>query len=95
MAYFVYILAAGRNSTFYVGVTNDLIRRTFEHKNNLADSFTKKYGIHQLVYYEIHTDINEAIRREKSMKRWSRAMKMEAIERMNPDWHDLYHEIIG
>ncbi len=89
----MYILATGRNGTFYVGVTNDLLRRTWEHKNNVADGFTKKYGIHQLVYYELHTDIEHAIRREKSIKRWSRAMKMEAIERMNPDWEDLYHDI--
>lgn len=94
MYYFVYILAAARNSTFYVGVTNDLVRRTFEHKNGLADGFTKKYDIHRLVYYEMHTSIEEAIRREKSIKRWSRAMKMEAIERMNPEWEDLYSEIV-
>lgn len=93
MHYYVYILAKARNSTFYVGVTNDLVRRIFEHKNDLADGFTKKYGIHRLVYYEMHSSIEEAIRREKSMKRWSRAMKMEAIERMNPEWEDLYADI--
>lgn len=94
MYYFVYILATARNGTFYVGVTNDLVRRIFEHKNDLADGFTRKYGIHRLVYYEMHTHIEEAIRREKSIKRWSRAMKMEAIERMNPEWEDLYAEIV-
>jgi len=94
MYYFVYILATARNGTFYVGVTNDLVRRVFEHKNGLADGFTKKYGIHRLVYYEMHTSIEEAIRKEKSIKRWSRAMKMEAIERMNPEWDDLYAEIV-
>ena len=93
MYYFVYILATGRNGTFYVGVTNDLLRRIWEHKNDLAKGFTKKYGIHQLVYYEPHTSIEAAIIREKSIKRWTRAMKMEAIKRMNPEWEDLYHAI--
>ncbi|MES2984333.1 MAG: GIY-YIG nuclease family protein [Pseudomonadota bacterium] len=93
MYYFVYILATGRNGTFYVGVTNDLLRRIWEHRNGLAEGFTKKYDVHRLVYYELHTDIEHAIRREKSIKRWSRVMKMEAIERMNPDWEDLYHDI--
>lgn len=93
MAYFVYILAAGKNSTFYVGVTNNLARRIWEHKNDVADGFTKKHGIHRLVYYEAHDDIQEALRREKSMKRWSRSMKISAIERMNPEWEDLYWDI--
>lgn len=88
--YFVYILAAARNSTFYVGVTNNLPRRVWEHKNNVANGFTKKYKIHCLVYYETHADVQHALKREKSIKRWSRAMKMEAIERMNPEWDDLY-----
>ena len=74
-------------------MTNDLARRIWEHKNNVAEGFTKKCGIHQLVYYEIHSDIEAAIRREKSIKRWSRAMKMEAVERMNPEWEDLYDAI--
>jgi putative endonuclease len=91
--YFVYILATGRNGTFYVGVTNDLLRRIWEHKNGAAEGFTKKYGIHRLVYYEPHTSIEAAIMREKSIKRWSRAMKMEAIERINPEWEDLYPDI--
>lgn len=90
MYYFVYILAKQRNSTFYVGVTNNLIRRIWEHKNGTAEGFTKKYAIHLLVYYETHAEIESAIRREKSIKRWSRAMKMEAIERVNPEWKDLY-----
>jgi putative endonuclease len=93
MHYFVYILATGRNGTFYVGVTNDLLRRIWEHKNGVAEGFTKKYGVHRLVYYEPHTSIETAIIREKSIKRWSRAMKMEAIEHMNPEWEDLYHDI--
>jgi putative endonuclease len=93
--YYVYILARGRNGMFYVGVTDDLIRRVYEHKEGLAEGFTKKYGIKTLVYYEHHQDIREAIRREKLIKRWKRSMKMQAIERMNPDWNDLYYELIG
>ena len=79
--YYVYILAKGRNSTFYTGVTNDLIRRVWEHKQGLADGFTKKYGIKTLVYYEVFDDIEAAIWREKLIKKWRRAVKMEAIER--------------
>ena len=93
MSYYVYILAKARNSTFYVGVTNNLPKRIWEHKNDVVDGFTKKYGIHQLVYYELHDSIENAIRREKSMKRWKRGMKMEAIEKMNPDWKDLYDDL--
>lgn len=92
--YYVYILAKGRNSTFYVGVTNDLIRRIYEHKEGLVKGFTKKYGIKTLVYYEHHQDIYEAIRREKLIKRWKRSLKMAAIERLNPDWNDLYYELV-
>ena len=93
--YYVYILAKGRNSTFYTGVTNDLIRRVYEHKNGLADGFTKKYGIKTLVYYEQCEDIEAAIWREKLIKKWRREIKMEAIEKMNPDWRDLYDDLIG
>ena len=91
--YYVYILAAGYNSTFYVGVTSNLPRRIWEHKNRLADGFTKKYGIDRLVYYEAHEEVLEAIRREKSIKRWPRSTKISAIERINPDWEDLYHDL--
>lgn len=91
--YYVYILTKARNSTFYVGVTNDLIRRVWEHKEGVADGFTKKYGIKILVYYELHDNIEHAIRREKLIKRWKRSMKMQAIERMNPNWNDLYYEL--
>lgn len=93
--YFVYILAKARNSTFYVGVTNDLLRRVYEHKEGIIAGFTKKYGIKMLVYYEVHRDIKEAIRREKAIKRWTRSFKMNAIERMNPNWKDLYYELVG
>ena len=91
--YYVYILAAGRNGTFYVGMTNDIARRAWEHKNKVADGFTKKYGIDQLAYFEAHADVEEAIRREKSIKRWTRAKKMRAIEQRNPDWKDLYFDL--
>ena len=74
----------------YVGVTNDLIRRVYEHREKLADGFTKRYGIQRLVYYEVYTDIHAAMAREKLIKKWRREIKLQAIERMNPQWHDLY-----
>jgi putative endonuclease len=82
--YFVYMLASRRNGTLYTGVTNALGRRTWEHKNNLIEDFTKRYGVHRLVWYEIQEDIHAAIRREKCIKRWRRAWKLELIESMNP-----------
>jgi putative endonuclease len=95
MEYFVYILAKARNSTFYTGVTNNLIKRVWEHKEGVADGFTKKHGIKTLVYYEIYGDISLAIHREKIIKKWKRSYKMDAIEKVNPDWKDLYFEIAG
>ena len=92
---FVYILASKRNGTLYVGVTNDLIRRGWEHKNDLVDGFTNRYGVHNLVYYEQHADIREAILREKRLKRWRRAWKIVLIERENPTWRDLWLDILG
>ena len=92
--YYVYILASKRNGTLYIGVTNDLIRRVFEHKEGIIEGFTKKYNVKNLVYYEIHLDINEAIKREKAMKKWLRKWKIESIVKMNPGWRDLYEEII-
>ena len=91
--YYVYIMAKGRNSTFYVGVTNDLDRRSYEHKHGLNKGFTKRYNIKKLVYYEHHTDIEEAIYREKKIKRWKRTYKMRLIESMNPNWDDLFENI--
>tara|TARA_B100001123_G_scaffold328233_2_gene369348 strand:+ start:725 stop:1012 length:288 start_codon:yes stop_codon:yes gene_type:complete len=91
--YYTYILAKARNSTFYTGVTNDLVRRVWEHKEGLADGFTRQYAIKNLVYYEVHDDVTAAIMREKLIKKWRRSMKMQAIERMNPDWRDLYDDI--
>ncbi len=92
-AYYVYILTSKRNGTLYIGVTNDLIRRVYEHKNNLIEGFTKKYNIHKLVYYEQTNDSYSAIQREKRFKKWNRQWKLELIEKSNPQWKDLYTEI--
>jgi putative endonuclease len=89
-SYFVYILASKRNGTFYVGVTGDLIRRFYEHKNDLIDGFTKKYHVHQLIYFEKHDRIEQAIEREKQIKKWNRQWKINLIEKENPTWKDLY-----
>lgn len=94
MQYFVYILASKRNGTLYIGVTDNLIRRTYEHKNNLVKGFTNKYGVHNLVYFESYADVNEAILREKRLKKWNRAWKIKLIEKNNPSWSDLYPKIV-
>ena len=91
--YYVYILASKRNGTLYIGVTSNLIKRVYEHKNNIIEGFTKKYNIHKLVYYEISNDIESAIRREKQLKKWNRKWKLELIEKNNPEWRDLYSEL--
>ena len=90
----VYILASKRNGTLYIGVTSDLQKRSWEHKNDLLDGFTKKYGVHRLVYYELHGSVVSAITREKQLKKWNRAWKLELIEQGNPDWKDLWQEIV-
>ena len=90
----VYLLASKRNGTLYIGVTSDLIKRVWEHKNDLVDGFTKRYGVHRLVWYEIHNSMESAIKREKSIKGWKRAWKLELIESGNPDWDDLYNRIV-
>ena len=87
--YYVYFLASKRNGTLYIGVTNDLIRRIYEHKNSLVDGFTKKYNVKTLVYYEATEDVNSAIAREKSLKKYSRKAKLDLIEQGNPQWKDL------
>jgi putative endonuclease len=92
--YFVYILASRRNGTLYIGVTNDLVRRVFEHKEGLASAFTKKYGVKMLVYAEGHGEIGAAIAREKAMKQWLRKWKLELIERENPTWRDLSEDFL-
>lgn len=91
--YYVYIMTNKINSTLYTGVTNDLKRRVYEHKNKLVEGFTKKYNIDKLVLYEIYDDINNAIVREKQIKSGSRAKKIALIEEMNDKWNDLYYEI--
>ncbi len=92
--YYVYILASQRNGTLYIGVTNDLARRVYEHKNGLVSGFTKKYDVHTLVYYEVWQDVREAIKREKLLKKWRRRWKLDLIEKNNPNWSDLYQDII-
>lgn len=90
----VYILASGRNGTLYIGVTSNLIKRVWEHKNGITGGFTEKYNVHDLVYYELIDDMVSAITREKQMKKWRRAWKIELIEKSNPAWKDLWPEII-
>jgi putative endonuclease len=90
----VYLLASGRNGTLYIGVTSNLIKRVWEHKNGITGGFTKKYNVYDLVYYEIFDDMRSAIIREKQMKKWRRAWKIELIEKSNPTWKDLWSEII-
>lgn len=90
----VYVLASKRNGTLYIGVTSDLCKRVWEHKNDLVEGFTKRYRVHHLVYYELHDDMVSAIEREKQMKKWNRAWKLELIEKHNPDWQDLWEGIL-
>jgi len=92
--YFVYILASRRNGTLYVGVTNDLARRVYEHKNDFIKGFTERYGVHTLVHYEQCEDVESAILREKQLKSWHRKWKIRLIEETNPEWKDLYDEIL-
>lgn len=91
---YVYILASRRNGTLYVGVTSDLVKRIWEHKSDLVEGFTKRYGVHTLVWYEVHEDILGAITREKTIKEWKRKWKLELIEKKNPEWRDLYSELL-
>lgn len=92
--YFTYILANKPNGTLYIGVTNDLTRRTYEHKNHLVPGFTEKYDVVLLVYYEVHENIESAIQREKRLKKWNRMWKMKLISKSNSCWDDLYPSII-
>jgi putative endonuclease len=91
---YVYILASRKHGTIYIGMTNDLIRRVYEHKEKLVPGFTKDYGVDKLVYYETYDDPESAITREKRLKRWKRDWKIELIEGSNPNWDDLYLELI-
>ena len=93
--YHVYILASKRNGTLYIGITNHLIKRIHEHKNDTIEGFSQKYGAHNLVYFERHTDVRYAILREKQIKKWNRAWKIKLIEQNNPEWIDLYDKITG
>ena len=96
MNYYVYILSNPTNVTIYTGVTNDLIRRVYEHKNHLdPTSFTAKYNVNKLVYYDMCGDVNAAIAREKQIKSWNRKRKNKLIDEMNPEWKDLYPELLG
>lgn len=92
--YYVYILASQRNGTLYIGVTNNLVKRVYEHKNGLVSGFTKKYNVKILVYFETTSDIVSAISREKQVKKWNRKWKLELVEESNPDWKDLYRDLI-
>lgn len=90
----VYILSSKRNGTLYVGVTSDLIKRVWEHKNDFLEGFTKKYGVHTLVWYEVHETMMSAISREKAIKEWKRKWKLDLIESKNPEWKDMYHDLM-
>ncbi len=90
----VYILASKRNGTLYIGVTSSLVQRIWQHKNNEVEGFTKKYQVHRLVYYELHETMESAITREKQMKKWNRDWKIKLIEKENPNWHDLWSDLV-
>lgn len=92
--FYVYILASKKNGTLYVGVTSDPIKRLYEHKQNLVPGFTSKYQVHDLVFYEMHTNAESALQRERQIKKWNRPWKINLIEKSNPDWKDLYNDWI-
>jgi len=93
-SYFIYILASKRNGTLYIGVTSNLLKRVDQHKHNLVEGFTAKYNVHQLVYYERYQDVNAALIWEKRMKKWNRKWKIDLIEKTNPEWKDLFDELM-
>ena len=92
--YYVYILASTKNGTLYVGTTSNLVKRVYEHKNNLGSRFTQTYSVHNLVYYETTDDVMSAITREKQFKKWKRNWKINLIQKQNPEWRDLYPELL-
>ena len=94
MQSYIYIMTNKKYGTLYIGVTSDLIKRVYEHKNSFVDGFTKKYNLKKLVYYEVFEDITEAIKREKQLKKWNRAWKIDLIEKLNPTWEDLYYSLM-
>ena len=91
----VYILASARRGTLYVGVTSDLVKRVWEHRNDIVAGFTRKYSVHRLVHFEFHQRMYDAIEREKQLKKWERMWKIELVESRNPEWRDLWDEIVG
>ena len=93
--HFVYIMASGRNGTLYTGMTNDLVRRVYEHKQGLVDGFTRTYGVKTLVYFEAFEEAYRAIQREKNIKHWKRSWKVVLIEKQNPNWRDLYPGLVS
>jgi putative endonuclease len=93
--FYVYLLASQKEGTLYLGVTNDLVRRVYEHKEKLLPGFTSRYGVRRLVWFETYDDPRTAIQREKEIKKWRRAWKIELIQKENPDWKDLYPQIAG
>ena len=92
--YYVYIICNKRNGTLYTGITSNLIKRIWQHKNGLVEGFSKRYSIKLLVYFEAHNDVEEAILREKRIKKWNRKWKLNLIEKNNPNWDDLYQSLI-
>jgi putative endonuclease len=94
-AFCVYIMASQRNGTLYVGVTSDLVKRIWEHRQDAVKGFTQRYQVHDLVWYEQHETAESAISREKRIKKWKRSWKIELIQAMNPDWRDLYEDVVG
>jgi putative endonuclease len=95
MYYYLYILASYKKGTLYVGVTSDLIKRFWQHKTKAIAGFTSNYNVINLIYYEQYTDIQEAILREKRVKRWKRSWKIQLIESLNPEWRDLYGSLLA
>ncbi|HSI52525.1 MAG TPA: GIY-YIG nuclease family protein [Ramlibacter sp.] len=91
----VYILASQPNGTLYVGVTSNLVQRTWQHREHLADGFTRQYDVSQLVWYELHADMEQAITREKRLKKWERRWKLRLVNEFNPTWRDLWPDIVG
>lgn len=94
MDYFVYLMASGKNGTLYIGVTNDLVRRVYEHKNAAVEGFTSRYAVDQLVWFETTPSIDAAIHKEKQLKNWKREWKVAMIEKFNPEWRDLYAALL-
>ena len=93
--YYVYMLASARNGTLYIGVTSNLVRRVTQHRTGQCPGFTQHYHVHRLVYFEMFHHIDDAIRREKRLKKWKRQWKLRLVEQTNPDWRDLYDELVG